>query len=393
MFSLKNLILTYFVFHFSIFSSLGMQDTVYKADLELSAELSLRIDSCRKATLDRLKMLPIYKTTAVHETSNINKVFKLQDTVLVEVLSLIDSYTGNIHDNILQLQQANAIGRSQANKLRYLMAYFAKSEQGDVNLIIKDILPLVEMDVAVEPSILIQSEAFLDYQIDKARFSSLVKRGKGVEMIDSFSEIENNYKGLLREALMTRLLIKCYSRTSLEKWTSIAKEVVEKISDQEHKVRLEQKLERNGMGAKVFDFALPDTSENIIRLNDFRGKVVIIDFWFTGCGACKKLAKDLKEIADLYHGNDSVVFIGISVDKNRQRWINSVKSGDYADKETINLYTDGMGENHPMIKYYGFTGYPNLMIIDVNGNLAAIPPRPQSEEEISVFLDVIDGLI
>ncbi len=393
MFTLRTLILTCFVFLCSIASSWGMLDTVAKVDHQLSVELQLRIDSCRIATLKRLKMVPMYKTTAIHEVSNVNKVFKLQDSILAEVLNVIDSNAGYIDENILQLHQADAIGRSGANKLRYLMAYIATSEQSDMNHILKDVLPMDEVDVFLDPSILIQSDLFLDYLIEKMRFSSFLQLGKDAEMIDSFPVIENRYSGALREALTTKLLINSYSRTNLDKWTKIAKESVEKISDNRYKVIIEQKLVQNGLGAKVFDFALPDTSGKVIRLDDFKGKVVIIDFWFTGCSACKSLAMDLKKIADVYHGNENVVFIGVSVDKNKQRWKNSVKSGDYTGKETINLYTEGMGENHPMIKYYRFTGYPSLMIIDTNGNLAAIPPRPQSEEEILVFLNIIDGLI
>lgn len=60
-----------------------------------------------------------------------------------------------------------------------------------------------------------------------------------------------------------------------------------------------------------------------LSLNSLKGKYVVLDFWASWCPDCRK---DTKTMVELYHkhASDSIVFIGISFDTNKERWLKYV---------------------------------------------------------------------
>ncbi len=60
-------------------------------------------------------------------------------------------------------------------------------------------------------------------------------------------------------------------------------------------------------------FSLVDVNGKKLRLADFAGKVVVLDFWATWCGPCKEAATEMESVHRTY-GSRGVVVIGISVD-------------------------------------------------------------------------------
>ena len=133
-------------------------------------------------------------------------------------------------------------------------------------------------------------------------------------------------------------------------------------------------IQRRTKGAKAFEFSLPDSKGNTINLTDFRGKVVVLDCWYTGCIACSAMALVLKPIAQKKDSN--VVFITISIDKDKKIWLESLKSGKYSSDDEINLYTEGNGDNTEIMRHYMTGGYPLIIVIDRFGKIFAVNPKP-----------------
>lgn len=81
---------------------------------------------------------------------------------------------------------------------------------------------------------------------------------------------------------------------------------------------------RTAVGEKMNDFQQRDTSSTIVRLSDFRGKYVLVDFWASWCGPCRKESPDLVKAYRKYHAKGFEI-IGVSLDNNRKSWLEAIK--------------------------------------------------------------------
>jgi peroxiredoxin len=133
-----------------------------------------------------------------------------------------------------------------------------------------------------------------------------------------------------------------------------------------------------GNGNNEINFTLPDTKNQLVSLDQFKGKVVLLDFWFNGCVGCASSFQAMQEVTKYFKNNDKVVFLNVSVDKNKDRWLKGIKL--YHISNDINLYTEGKGDVHQTIKSYGILGYPAQFLIDQNGKyITGNPPRPDKD--------------
>jgi hypothetical protein len=148
--------------------------------------------------------------------------------------------------------------------------------------------------------------------------------------------------------------------------------------------------ERLGKGVDFYQFSLPDTSGNIHTLNEYKGRTIILDFWFTGCFGCAQLANAIKPVKEYFKDNPNVVFISISIDKDLNLWKRSVISHKYNEETDVNLYTGGWGNAADIIKYYKFNGYPRLFILDNEGRVFdGAPERPAGKTITQIFINTI----
>jgi cytochrome oxidase Cu insertion factor (SCO1/SenC/PrrC family) len=147
----------------------------------------------------------------------------------------------------------------------------------------------------------------------------------------------------------------------------------------------------NSKGQVAFNFALQDKDGTIVKLSDFKGKAVFIDFYFTGCTFCKLFYKYvLAEVEPKYAANPDMVFISISVDRYKEQWLKTLQQGEYTSNNTINLYTNGERTNHPLIKYYNILSYPSLMLIDRKGRIFKFASKEtRSKEGLEAALNAV----
>src|SRR5271156_3906590 len=118
---------------------------------------------------------------------------------------------------------------------------------------------------------------------------------------------------------------------------------------------------------KVFADAAPawelkDVKGNTVKLSDFKGKVVIVDFWATWCPPCRAEIPHFVKLQDKY-AKQGLVIVGISVDEGGAEVVSS-----FAKANKIN-YPIALG-NQDVAEQYGATdGIPTTFVIDRKGNI------------------------
>ncbi|MEH6305575.1 thioredoxin-like domain-containing protein [Olivibacter sp. CPCC 100613] len=172
-----------------------------------------------------------------------------------------------------------------------------------------------------------------------------------------------------RERALTNYLVHHYVRMPSIEAGKRLNDALLYITDTNY-VNLVNKLRLTDRGQPIPSFALYDADDTEIDLRSFIGKVVFVDFFYTGCGNCASyFKKTVSKAEEYFKDNRNVVFVTISIDGNKEKWINSVKSGIYTSAHAVNLYTGGVGERHPIISHFNVSGYPKPLLISGDGSI------------------------
>jgi len=189
-----------------------------------------------------------------------------------------------------------------------------------------------------------------------------------------FNSIMQNYSGAIREKLLAMWTDPENSSFDSDLYRDKALRVI-KLKEYRDYILKSNRLFKKG--AEVFNFNLEDTKGKMVSLSDFRNRIVVLDFYFTGCSGCAFYAKAIKPVIREFENNPNVVFISINVDNTKEMFLKAVESEVYSEKSAINLFTNGLGRNHPLITHYGFQGFPQFMLVDKDGKiLYGNPPLP-----------------
>ena len=127
------------------------------------------------------------------------------------------------------------------------------------------------------------------------------------------------------------------------------------------------------------DSEINDLEGRVQSLGQYRGKVLVLDFWYRHCGWCMWTMPQVKKLADHYR-EQPVAFFGMSNDE---------------DEKDARFVVGAMKLEYPVIRSmdlpprHGVQGFPTLVIIDQEGNIADIHVgyTPQLFERISETID------
>lgn len=118
---------------------------------------------------------------------------------------------------------------------------------------------------------------------------------------------------------------------------------------------------------KAMDFTLTNREGKPVTLADYKGKVVVLDFWATWCGPCRASFPHMQELVDEYKGKD-VEFLFINAWEQQKPEEIKKKVGEFISENnyTFNVLFDF---EDAVISNYKVRGIPTKIVIDKNGEI------------------------
>ena len=134
------------------------------------------------------------------------------------------------------------------------------------------------------------------------------------------------------------------------------------------------------VGSVAPDFELKDAQGNLVKLSSLRGQYVLIDFWASWCGPCRKEIPNVKKICSEYKDKGLQV-LGVSIDKDESKWRKAIEEEQL---EYLQLWDPSMTTG----KLYNYNGIPFIILIGPDGKILARQLRGEElRRKVSEYMD------
>ena len=194
------------------------------------------------------------------------------------------------------------------------------------------------------------------------------------EFRKSYPAITENIKQHLlnnKDVLITAFLVTCFDQEFakyISVYESVRDALILKYPDDVFVKNLDERLKKALLvGTLAPDIVLPSPEGNVLKLSDLRGKVVLIDFWASWCGPCRRENPNVVRLYDKYNVKGFEIF-SVSLDKDKNAWIKAIKDDKLG---WSNHVSDLKYWSSEAAKLYGISSIPSTILLDKDGRIIA----------------------
>lgn len=135
-------------------------------------------------------------------------------------------------------------------------------------------------------------------------------------------------------------------------------------------------LKKTAIGEEAPDIVLSDPYGKTFSLSSLRGKVVLVDFWASWCGPCRRENPNVVKLYNKYKSKGFEI-LGVSLDDNRDAWIKAIND----DKLLWFHVSDLMKWNSSVVQLYNIEAIPFTVLVDRDGKILAKNLRGEELEK------------
>jgi len=329
----------------------------------------------------------------ISAAKDVNDCLKVSDSILNENLLVLDKFRPELSTTAFGILKADIIGDIYNYTLLaepicgdkfdgVLSKTISKKELLKKRKAFGDFIAKISIsNIQIPDELVSLSSSYVNFLYIKAECELVFsRRGERFEFNELYKKLRGDFKGMLREKLLTYCFAypdmhNFFEYCDADDYTACLHDASSLIKTPWLKQYMTDLLKARGKGEPAFEFIFPaDSTFNEISLSSLKGRVLLLDMWGYSCTACHLFANALHEkVYPLFKGDSNFAIVSIMPTGSRAAYMRRLRGEGgvkYTFPEYINLFGGDSGSlGEQMERHYNINAWPFILLVDKKGQI------------------------